>query len=93
MNEILPTVTNAYHWIGLNDLATPGTFTWQNSFTAATYTNWRSDMPNRSNACAMLTPYSDGNHYCSKGYCWVAVDCFGYSDHGGHAYTLCEGDN
>ena len=93
LDFILPSVTNAYHWIGLNDLANPGNFKWQNSYAPATYTNWRSDHPDRTSACAFLTPYADSSHYCPKGYCWVAVDCLGYHDSGGYAYALCEGEN
>ena len=55
LDLILPTITNWYHWIGLNDLASPGNFKWQNSYAPATFTNWRSDHPKRNSACVMLT--------------------------------------
>ena len=93
LNQILPSITNNYHWIGLSDLATPGTYKWQNSYTTPSFTYWRSDHPNRNSACAFVTPASDSSHFCPEGYCWVSVDCMGYNDHGGYAYALCEGKN
>ena len=86
VNMFLP--TEQYHWIGLNDLASPGNWKWQNSYLGAVnYTNWIPGRPASSSLCAMIDISLEGQK-------WVDENCLlGFSNPNTHAHAFCETDN
>ena len=81
----LPTEQN--HWIGLNDLASPGIWRWQNSFVIPNYTNWYRSDPNLFSACVLIGPHWPDLQWvdepCSETTIWL----------GTHIHAFCEADN
>ena len=74
-----------YHWIGLNDLASPGNWRWQHSYVSANYTNWRQGQPNESSTCALIDPNYEQT--------WADYDCLESSYSSGNIHALCEAYN
>merc|ERR1712062_621945 len=83
INEFLS--AEQYHWIGLNDLAHPGTWSWKTSYEIVDYTNWGPEDPDQSSVCAITAPY--------VGQQWRDYSCFAICDHKCCAHALCEAEN
>ena len=78
-----------YNWIGLNDLASSGSWKWQNSFDPADYTNWFSGEPDRTGDCVFTVYYKDqkwGDHNCRFNH-------GGSGNDGNPIHALCEAHN
>jgi len=76
--------SNEYYWIGLSDLAHTGTWSWQHSWSEATWTHWADGEPDGGTQhCAMVW----GGH----GYYWADLECTNDSTSSGHGiFALCE---
>ena len=73
-----------YFWIGLTDRAHPGNYTWQHSWTEASWTHWASGEPDGGGQhCAMI--WGGHQHY------WADYNCkYDTSSSGGQIHALCE---
>jgi len=84
INEFLS--SDQYHWIGLNDLSHPGTWSWKASYEMADYTNWRSIDPDQTNVCAQI-----GGSVTNQQ--WADLGCFEVCDKAYCNHALCEAKN
>ena len=82
LTTILP--SSGYYWVGLSDLAHPGTYTWQHSYTTPAFTNWGGGEPDGgSQHCVFIW----GGH----GYQWADYVCDKAASSGGsEVHALCE---
>ena len=80
------------YWLGLNDLASPGNWVWQNSNVSPNYTHWGNDGPTVSNGTTCAVRTSDHG-------LWYDLDCDGNFCFGcdrpewNNPHALCETEN
>merc|ERR1712227_275795 len=76
------------YWMGLNDLASPGHWSWQHSFQPMTWSNWENGQPDNADGSERCVEIVGMGH----GWRWYDADC--NSQHGYNGYNkmhaLCE---